>query len=375
MYEPAEFCRELERHGVDFVTGVPDTVLEPFCNYVYQNPPKGGHVIAHNEGGAVGLAAGHYLGTGNIPVVYMQNSGLGNAVNPLLSLADNRVYAIPMLLLVGWRGEPGVKDEPQHIRQGEVSQSMLEAMDIPNGVLTPDFDESVKELRRAFEYMKTTPGPYALLVKKNCFTPSPSVPAGYETPRLKREDAIKIIIENIGPTSPVVASTGMGPRELFELREALKQPHERDFLNAGAMGHASMLAFGAALAQPDRRVVCLDGDGALFMHLGALALIPSRKPSNLVHILLNNGVHDSVGGQPNLGEDIDVESLAKACGYMKTARAEDADELQNAVLQCQNEAGPWFIEVRLARGFRNKLGRPTIPFPEMARQFREFLTN
>ncbi|MDR1745303.1 MAG: hypothetical protein LBS30_06085, partial [Planctomycetota bacterium] len=206
-----------------------------------------------------------------------------------------------------------------------------------------------------------------------CFTPSPSVPAGYETPRLKREEAIRIIIENLGPTAAVVASTGMGARELFELREALGLPHERDFLDLGAMGHASMIALGVARARPERRVVCLDGDGALFMHLGAAALIPSLAPGNFIHVLLNNGMHASDGGQPDLGAGVDVESLAKACGYMKTIRVENPDELHNAVIQCQEETGPCFVEVRLNRGVRRNLGRPTISPKEMARQFREFL--
>ncbi|MCD8138878.1 MAG: phosphonopyruvate decarboxylase [Planctomycetaceae bacterium] len=375
MYDPADFCRELEIRGVDFIAGVPDTVLESFCNYVYQHPPTGGHVLTHNEGGAIALAAGHYFGTGKIPAVYMQNSGIGNALNPILSLANPSVYAVPMLVLVGWRGEPGRKDEPQHLRQGSVTQTMFECLDIPCAVITPDLDEAKAALDRTFSHMQTNPGPHVLLFRHGCFTPSPTVPAGYETPGLTREEAIRTIITLLDPTSPVVASTGMASRELFELREASGQAHERDFLNAGAMGHASMIALGAAMAQPDRQVVCLDGDGALFMHLGALPLAASLMPANFVHILLNNGVHDSVGGQPDLGADVDLESLARTCGYRMTARVEETDELQDAIRRCRDETGPWFVEVRVKRGFRKDLGRPTIPFAEMGCNFRDFLTS
>lgn len=373
MYEAAEFCRELERLGSDFYAGVPDTVIMNLCNYIFENPPAGGQVIAANEGGAVGLAAGHYLATGKIPVVYMQNSGIGNAVNPLLSMADREVFAIPMLLLVGWRGEPGTKDEPQHMKQGRVSQALFDSLEIPCGVIGPDWNETKKELERAYEAMRANPGPYALLVRNGCFTPTPAVKAGYAA-GMTREEAIRIIIDCFGDKTAFVASTGMGPRELYELRDALGQPHERDFLNAGAMGHASMIAAGAAMGRPDRTVVCLDGDGAIFMHLGALPLIPTLGCKNLVHVLLNNGVHDSVGGQPNMAAAVDAASLAGDAGYKRIYRTDDADELRKIMLECRSGGGPLFVEVKLARGFRKDLGRPKIPFAEAARQFREFLT-
>lgn len=374
MYEAELFCRELERLGTDFIVGVPDTVIKNLCNYIFDNPPSGGHVIAANEGGAVGLAAGHYLATGKIPVVYMQNSGIGNAVNPLLSLADAEVFAIPMLLLVGWRGEPGTKDEPQHMKQGRVSRAMFDSMEIPCGVISPDFDETKRELEHAFDAMRKKPGPYAMLVQNGCFAPAPAVKAGYEKPECTREEAIRTIVQSFDSKTAFIASTGMGPRELYEIREVLGQNHERDFLNAGAMGHASMIAAGAAMAKPDRTVVCLDGDGALFMHLGALALIPNLPCRNLVHVLLNNGVHDSVGGQPNLGCLEDAASLARAAGYRRVLAADNEAELKKALAECRGDDGPVFLEVKLSRGFRKNLGRPGIPFPEAAKQFREFLT-
>lgn len=374
MFTAAAFCRELERLGADFYAGVPDTVIQDFCNYVVENPPAGGQVIAANEGGAVGLAAGHWLATGRIPVVYMQNSGIGNAVNPLLSLADADVFAIPMLLLVGWRGEPGVKDEPQHGKQGRVSQALFASMEIPCGIIGPDFTAAKRELEQAFATMRSRPGPYALLIRNGSFEPVPAVAAGRHGDGLTREEAIRIAIDCCDDRTAFVASTGMGPRELYELRTALGQSHERDFLNAGAMGHASMIAAAAAMARPDRTVVCLDGDGALFMHLGALALIPTLPCRNLVHVLLNNGVHDSVGGQPNLGVRLEAARLADAAGYAHVVRTDCADGLRQALAECCTAAGPHFIEVEVVRGFRKNLGRPGIPFPEAARQFQSFLT-
>lgn len=374
MFTAAAFCRELERLGADFYVGVPDTVIQDFCNYVFQNPPKGGQVIAENEGGAVGMAAGHYCATGNIPVVYMQNSGIGNAVNPLLSMADAEVFAIPMLLLVGWRGEPGTRDEPQHMKQGRVGKALFAAMEIPCGEIGPDFEEAKKELERAFKHMHARPGPYALMIRNGCFEPVPPIPAGHDRAVMTREEAIGTIVGNCAADAAFVASTGMGPRELYELRDALGQTHAGDFLNAGAMGHASMIAAGVALARPERTVVCLDGDGAAFMHLGALPLIASLGPRNLVHVLLNNGVHDSVGGQPNLAARISPGDLARVCGYEKVHKTSRPAELADIVRSCQGRDGPYFVEAVLARGFRKNLGRPTIPFAEASRQFRNFLT-
>ncbi len=373
MYEASVFCQELERLGADFYVGVPDTVIKHLCNYLTLHAPHGGHIIAANEGGAIGLATGYFLATGKIPVVYMQNSGIGNAVNPLLSLADPDVFAIPMLLLIGWRGEPGIKDEPQHMKQGRVSQAMFESMDIPCGILGPDFDEAKQVLATAFDHMRSKPGPYALLVRNKCFAPVDPVEKNYAGPDMTREQAIQVIINAFDDKTAFVASTGMGPRELYELRDAAGQSHERDFLNAGAMGHASQIAAGIAQAQPGRRVVCIDGDGALFMHLGGLALIPSLGCKKLIHVVINNGVHDSVGGQPNLASSLDACSLARVCGYGQTHQVEHKSKLVDALEQCKKGPGPGFIEVLVARGFRSDLGRPKIPFAEAAQQFKTFL--
>jgi phosphonopyruvate decarboxylase len=374
MFAASEFCRELESRGVDFYAGVPDTVVEHFCNHVVAHPPAGGHVLAANEGGAIGLAAGHWLATGGTPLVYMQNSGLGNAANPLLSLADAEVFAIPMLLLVGWRGQPGVHDEPQHLKQGKVTRAMLDGMEIPWRMLDPDLAKTSAILDEAFSAFREKPGPFALVAPKGCFAPSPAIQFRRGGAILAREEAIRAIVAAFaGSRAAFVASTGMGPRELYEIREALGQGHEKDFLNAGAMGHASMIAAGIALAEPDRPVVCLDGDGALLMHLGALALVPSLKCRNFFHVLLNNGVHDSVGGQPTLFSVLDAALLARACGYSAAERAGTRAEIGAFLAGCRPGTGPRFLDVALDRGFRGNLGRPKIPFAEAARQFQSFL--
>ncbi|MCC8181353.1 MAG: phosphonopyruvate decarboxylase [Planctomycetes bacterium] len=376
MFSAARFCEQLQRHGAGVYVGVPDTVIQSFCNYLCTNPPPGGHIIAANEGGAVGLAVGNHLATGLTPIVYMQNSGLGNAVNPLLSLADREVYAIPMLLLIGWRGEPGRKDEPQHLKQGKVTEALLDSMGIPYGIVEADFEQAKEVIDRAFAAIRRDPGPYALLIRNGCFEPSPPADAGYPGTGITREQAIRVVVGNAGPAA-IVASTGMASRELYEIRESLGQDHSHDFLNVGAMGHASQIAAGVALGAPGRAVVCLDGDGALFMHLGGLALIPSLDCANLIHVLLNNGVHDSVGGQPVLSERNDLAELATTVGYSFVYSVEDENSLAAALRESIGNiargGGPHCIEVRLARGFRSDLGRPQTPFTQAARQFADYL--
>lgn len=373
MLDPAAFCDELLRLGAGFFTGVPDTVTRALANRLLERPPPDGHVIAPNEGSAVGLAAGRYLATGRIPVVYMQNSGLGNAVNPLLSLADREVYAIPMLLLVGWRGRPGHPDEPQHLKQGRITSALLDAMEIPHAVLGPDPETAARELAAAFAAMRAVPRPRALLVEPGAFPKGAPLAGGFPGAVFRREDAIRVILREEGPEAVVVATTGMGGRELYEAREALGQPHDRDFLNVGAMGHASMIALGIALARPERRVVCLDGDGALFMHLGALALVPTLAGPNLVHVLVNNGMHESVGGQPTLAGRVRPASLARDCGYSFVRTVGDADALGRALAECRGGAGPAFIEIETAAGYRPDLGRPGIPLAEAGRSLGAFL--
>lgn len=358
MLAPLEYLRVLSNAGVTFFTGVPDSLLKEFCACVTATVRSEEHLIAANEGASVGLAIGHYLGTGSLPLVYLQNSGLGNTVNPLLSLASSEVYGTPMLLMLGWRGEPGSKDEPQHVHQGRVMIKLLEDMDIPVVVLSNDIEEAEVQTKTAAQNARNINGPVALVVKKNTFDKYSLPSTEVELP-MGREDAIIAAAEVIEDNAAVICTTGMPSRELFEFRARNEAGHHRDFLTVGGMGHASQIALGLALAQPDRPVYCFDGDGAVLMHMGSMAITGQSKANNLTHLVFNNGVHGSVGGQPTVGFKIDMPQIATACGYAKTQRVTTKDDLQNAITSSRNRNGVTFIEVQVRPGNRADIGRPT----------------
>ncbi|MDR2798653.1 MAG: phosphonopyruvate decarboxylase [Treponema sp.] len=357
MIEPAFFYDALVRYGTDFFTGVPDSLLKSFCAYITGHAEERRHIIPANEGAAVALACGYHLATGKIPLVYMQNSGIGNAVNPLLSLADPEVYHIPLLLLIGWRGEPGITDEPQHLKQGKVTGALLEAMGIPKMILGDTEAEVREQLASVYHRIAQTKAPYALVVRKDTFTSYTLHKTEASHGGMSREEAIEEILCSSDPGALFFSTTGMASRELYELRERYRMGHERDFLTLGSMGHASQIALAVALHQPNRLVTCLDGDGAALMHLGALAIIGTQKHlCNFRHILLNNGAHDSVGGQPTVALEIDLPAIARACGYKAVYSATTRDEL--GALAAAPQEGPTFIEVRVRKGARKDLGRP-----------------
>ena len=358
MINPEKFYKTLTENGIDFFAGVPDSLLKSFCGYVSDHVSAEKNVIAANEGGAVALTAGHYLATGRPGFVYMQNSGLGNAVNPLTSLMDKEVYAIPVLLLIGWRAEPGVKDEPQHIKMGKVTLSLLETLRIPYRILDDNFEKIIKE---AAKYMRQNSAPFAIVAKKGVFEDyklKTKIKTGQEL-ALSREEAIKTVVSLVEDDSVIVSTTGMASRELFEWREAKKQSHEKDFLTVGSMGHASQIALGVAMEKPDKTVYCFDGDGAVIMHMWHLAIIGQVKPSNFRHIVFNNMVHDSVGGQPTAGGVIDIPALARASGYQKAFFVQTKKELKKSINQAKNTKGPVLIEIKVKSGARTDLGRPT----------------
>lgn len=344
--------------GISMFAGVPDSLLKDFCAYVTEHSPAERHIITANEGGAVGVAAGHYLATGEHSLVYMQNSGLGNAVNPLLSLADREVYSIPMLLMIGWRGEPGVRDEPQHVKQGRATLELLDVMGIPYVLMDAhsDWKQSVSE---AIRTMRDTSAPVALVVRKGTFESYRLEADRDPSGGLTRERAIELLLDNVSGSEVVVATTGMASRELFELRVARGEGHGRDFLTVGSMGHSSQIALGIAISRPERSVVCLDGDGSVLMHSGALAIIGQLAPSNFKHVLINNGAHDSVGGQPTAGDMVDFLGLAKACGYQFVINAGDEEAVTSSLKQLQRVSGPALLEIKVGKGARGDLGRPT----------------
>jgi len=373
MLECDFFYNQMIENGVEFFTGVPDSLLQDVCAYLTDHTEPGSHVIAANEGGAVGLAIGHYLATGRPGLVYMQNSGQGNAVNPLMSLADSDVYGIPMLLMIGWRGEPGHKDEPQHVKQGKITLALLETMGISYAVLPEEEASAAEVLSEQVRLSLSKKQPVAVVVKKGTFVPYKLKNTPHNDYALSREEAIGCIVEALPDEAVIVSTTGKASRELYECRDRLGSGHAKDFLTVGGMGIASQIALGIALAKKERTVYCMDGDGAALMHLGGMGIAACLGLENFRHILLNNGVHDSVGGQPTIGFQIDFCAIAKAMGYRKTFIATSRKELDALMPVFVKEQGPVFLELRVSLGARDDLGRPKTAPAQNKADFMEFL--
>ena len=359
MIRPQFFYDTLAKYGITFYAGVPDSLLKNLCAYITDHADDRHNIIAANEGGAMGLAAGHYLATGEIPVVYMQNSGEGNIINPLASLTDKDVYNIPVLLIIGWRGRPDVHDEPQHVKQGKVTLALLDTMGVPYTVFSKEETKAAAQISQAVERMTTTKEAYALVIEKDTFDGYTLQNVVDNDLSLAREEAIHTVAAALGEKDVIVSTTGMISRELFEYRVSKSEGHERDFLTVGSMGHASQIALGIALEKTDRRVWCFDGDGASIMHMGSMAIVASKKAANYIHVVFNNGAHDSVGGQPTVGLGIDLPSIAKAMGYTAVHDVSTAEELNAALAEINNQSGPILLQIRVKKGNRKDLGRPT----------------
>ena len=366
------FYDKLQSFGLDFFTGVPDSLLKDICAYITENTIDNNHIISSNEGSSVGLAIGYHLSTDKIPIVYMQNSGLGNIINPILSLADKKVYSIPMLLLIGWRGEPNVKDEPQHIKQGEITLDMLNTMGIDYEIL-PEKNELIEDtLFRLVSKIKQNSSPAALIIRKGTFS-------NYELNdnnskfEMNREDAIKIILHNLPNNSAVVSTTGKTSREVYEFRVNNNDNKNVDFLTVGGMGHCNQIALGIAMQKPEKNIICIDGDGAALMHLGALGIIGDISPKNFMHIVINNGSHDSVGGQPTIGFKISFSEIANKLGYKECLTFQNHKELKNYLERNTQINGPVLIEVLVNKGARSDLGRPKSTPIQNKNNFRDML--
>lgn len=373
MIRPEFFVNTLQKQGLDFYAGVPDSLLKNLCAYITGNLPTEQHIIAANEGGAMGIAAGYHLATGKIPVVYMQNSGEGNVINPLASLTDKEVYNIPVLLVIGWRGRPGVHDEPQHVKQGKVTTGLLNTMGINYAILPKDEEEAAQQIKRAIDFMKKTNECYALVIEKDTFDTYKLQCMEDNNLVLSREEAIRKVASSIEDNACIVSTTGMISRELFEARAAWHQGHERDFLTVGSMGHASQIALGIALQKPERKVYCFDGDGASIMHMGNMAITANMKCKNYVHVVFNNGAHDSVGGQPTVGLKIDLCAIAKAVGYQAAYSVDTAETLLSALKAISTMDGPILLQVCVKKGHRKDLGRPTTTPIQNKEAFMDFL--
>lgn len=373
MVRPEFFVNILKEQGIDFYAGVPDSLLKNICAYITDHLPAEQNIIAANEGGAMGIAVGYHLATGKVSVVYMQNSGEGNIINPFASLTDKDVYNIPVLLVIGWRGRPGVHDEPQHVKQGKVTIGLLNTMGINYAILPKDEEGAAKQIKIAVDFMKTTNECYALVIEKDTFDTYKLQSVEVNELAMSREETIQKVASNIEDNACIVSTTGMISRELFEARTAWSQGHERDFLTVGAMGHASQIALGIALQKPERRVYCFDGDGASIMHMGNMAITASMKCKNYVHIVFNNGAHDSVGGQPTVGLKIDFCAIAQAVGYKAAYSVETMEALEAKLAEFKNAEGPVFLQICVKKGNRKDLGRPTTTPIQNKEAFMEFL--
>ncbi|RNF10711.1 putative phosphonopyruvate decarboxylase [Trypanosoma rangeli] len=391
---PEVFYRALRQRGVTRFFGVPDSLLKDFCAFVTDHTQPREHVITANEGNALAMAAGHHLATGEFPLVYMQNSGLGNVVNPLLSLTHTEVYRIPLLMVVGWRGAPGVKDEPQHVAQGRLSEDLLRVLEVPYFVLAADCDDVEASMQSgldaALSHMRSAGSPYAILVRPGLFSKYQLLSQGNDLKGLSmsREEAIEQVLRQLDVDDVVVSTTGMPSREVFEIRERSGMGHAKDFLTVGCMGHCSSIAAGISLAKPGKQVFCLDGDGATIMHMGSLAVLGAAaavrslngKDSphvlyNYKHVVFNNGAHDSVGGQPTAAFDVSLTHVAKACGFtvIRDDPVMDLGELVKALYELKQTPGPAFLEILVRKGNRPDLGRPTTTPQENKMAFMEFL--
>ena len=360
--------------NVDFYTGVPDSLLKPLCNYLmdtYGIDSKH-HMIAANEGNCTAIAAGYHLATGKVPAVYMQNSGEGNVINPLASLLNDKVYAIPMIFIVGWRGEPGVHDEPQHIYQGEVTVKLLEDMDVAAYVVTKETtEEELDAQMQVFRSLLAKGKDVAFVVKKGALSFEKNVEYSNKN-HMRREEIIEHIV-NVSKEDPILSTTGKASRELFEIREKNGQSHKYDFLTVGSMGHTSSIALGVVLQKPQQKIWCIDGDGAMLMHMGAMAVIGANKPSNLVHIVINNGAHETVGGLPTVASEINLVKMAEACGYPYAVRVSEFEQLDKELQAAKERRELTLIEVECAIGAREDLGRPTTTAVENKENFMRYL--
>lgn len=358
----------------DFFTGVPDSQLKPLCDYLmneYGIDTKH-HIIAANEGNCTALAAGYHLATCKVPVVYMQNSGEGNIVNPVASLLNDKVYAIPMIFIIGWRGEPGLHDEPQHIYQGEITLKLLKDMDIESFIISKDTtDDEVDTAMEHFNKVLEKGKCVAFVIRKGALSYDNTVE--YKNSHtMMREEIIRHILKYTSE-DPIISTTGKASRELFEIREDNGQSHKYDFLTVGSMGHSSSIALGIAINKPERKIWCIDGDGSMLMHMGSMALIGSVDPDNFIHIVINNGAHETVGGMPTVAGNIDVVGIALSCGYKYAVSVDNLVKLDEALAEAREKSGLRLIEIKSSLGARSDLGRPTTSALDNKNEFMKFI--
>ena len=371
---PSKLYDAFIREGIDFFTGVPDSTLKYFCFYLDDHSKSSNHIITANEGNSIALAAGYHISTGKVPLVYMQNSGLGNAINPLTSLVGNDLFAIPMIVLVGWRGEPGKKDAIQHSKDGQMQLQLLETLGLSYTII-PSATKSLEiQIQDSIRLARATESPHVILVRKDTFEKYESSKSNKSNKHLmSREYALTKILQGIEPGSIIVSTTGKTSRELYEIRRELGKNDSIDLMLVGSMGHASSLSLGVALENNNRNVFCIDGDGSLIMHMGALSTIGKYSPSNFRHILLNNFSHDSVGGQESSSDIIDFDALSKAVSYNNYFEISDKSEFGKTFSNFQRALGPSFLQIPISKGSRVSLSRPDLTPYQNKKEFMDFL--
>ncbi|MCX6583103.1 MAG: phosphonopyruvate decarboxylase [Candidatus Aminicenantes bacterium] len=356
MISPVDFSKKLHELGFETAVGVPDSTFKGLISY-FSTQDRFRHVIAANECEAMGIAAGYYLAHREPALVYMQNSGFCKTLNPYTSMLSEDVYGIPALLLVGWRGEPGQKDEPQHKMMGRIMTDLFKVMEIEYSVLEESQWES--QLTSARDYLNRRRRPYIIAVKSKLFAEFKSPQKEESRAAMTREEALNIIVENTSHRAVFISTTGKTSRELFEIRQQKGQTHGSDFYTVGSMGCASAIAFGVGLAESDREVFILDGDGAAIMQLGTMATIGHYKNPRLKHIILDNHAHESTGGQPTVSAGIDFIAIGRACGYENVAAVDNAADLKKSLQALENNGQLSLLAVQIKKGSRSDLGRPT----------------
>jgi phosphonopyruvate decarboxylase len=360
MLNPRDLLDFLIQNNINFYTGVPDSLLKEFNNTILEKIDKDKHIITANEGSSIALAAGYHLSTKQIPLVYLQNSGTGNIINPLMSLAHKNVYSIPMLIFIGWRGQPGKKDEPQHITQGKCMENLIKSLNIKYDILLNDINLAKEKIKKSITFISKNNCPFIFLVSKNTFSKSNTIYITQNNYEIHRNKALEIIMNNF-KNEIFLSTTGKISRELMQLFDNNNLKKDNLFLNVGAMGHVSMISLGVAM-NTNKKVLCIDGDGSVIMHMGNLTSVGTSKQKNLIHIVLNNAMHQSVGIQPTLGFDINLTKISKSCGYKFSKCVSNYNDLNYTMKEIneKNISGPIFIEIRIndKTNYYTELPRP-----------------
>ena len=345
----------LNKNGINFFSGVPDSILKNTKWYL-ENKNKKQHIIAANEGSAIASCIGYFLATGKLSCAYMQNSGLANAINPLISIAHKKVYSVPIFLMIGWRGSPGIKDEPQHLTKGSITLKLLKLLNIKYCILNNEND--FLNLKKLINFSKKNNTTVACLLKKNILVSKNKFNQNnYIKSGIRRENFIKTLLEEINSKTNLVSTTGYTSRELYQVRLKYNLRKGSDFYVVGGMGHSSMVALGTSLYK-NIPVICLDGDGSMIMHMGSIANIGYCAKNNYKHILLNNFSHESVGGQKTVSENLNFQLLSKGAGYKKYFYLNKQKEMSKIIKKFLISKGPCLLEVIIKQGAMKELLRP-----------------